>query len=105
MNDTMFTILMLYILIYAVTHSTADFCRRRYDQYRRVIELEKATQHITPPPDLQQSKWGRVQWYYRQYGTIACGIIYLICRLRCNNYFIALSKVMLTVEGLPFHQC
>ena len=49
-------------------NSTADFSRRRYEQYKRVIELEQATQHISPPSDLEHNKWGRIKWYYKQYG-------------------------------------
>ena len=48
--------------------STADFSRRRYEQHKRVIELQKATTHMSLPPELENSRWGRVQWYYRQYG-------------------------------------
>ena len=53
-------------------NSTADFTRRRYEQYKRVIELEQATQHISPPSDLEQNKWGRIKWYYKQYGMFLC---------------------------------
>ena len=51
-----------------ITTSTADIGRRRFDQLRRVLELKKATRHISPTNEIEDNQWGRVRWYYQQYG-------------------------------------
>lgn len=53
--------------------STADIARRRFDQHRRVLELRKATSHITPTEDIEDHQWGHVKWYYQQYGDVDGG--------------------------------
>ena len=49
-------------------HSTADIGRRRFDQHQRVLELKKATGHISPTNKIEDNQWGMVKWYYQQYG-------------------------------------
>ncbi|KAL3803811.1 hypothetical protein HJC23_003973, partial [Cyclotella cryptica] len=60
-------------LMHGLRYHTAEFSRRRFEQHRRVIELQEATKHIFPPPELEDNKWGRVQWYYKQYGDVDGG--------------------------------
>lgn len=54
--------------------STAEIARRRFDQHRRVLELRKATRHITPSGEVEDNgQWSRVRWYYEEYGDVDGG--------------------------------
>ncbi|KAL9184484.1 hypothetical protein ACHAXT_002570 [Thalassiosira profunda] len=68
-------ILFLWLcLVHGLRYHTADIARRRLDQHRRVLELSKSTRHIAPSPSgFDDSRWGRVKWYYSQYGDVDGG--------------------------------
>lgn len=88
--------------------STADFSRRRFDQHRRVIELQKATKHLSPPSEIADNRWSRVSWYYSQYGDVDGGggvAISSALRLKhdlSSDSFVEFifPKVMLLIVGI-----
>mmetsp|Transcript_18045 Transcript_18045/g.43378 ORF Transcript_18045/g.43378 Transcript_18045/m.43378 type:complete len:1693 (+) Transcript_18045:233-5311(+) len=62
-------ILFLWLcLVHGLRYHTADIGRRRFDQHQRVLELKKATGHISPTNKIEDNQWGMVKWYYQQYG-------------------------------------
>ena len=61
------------MLYHSFIHSTAGIHQRRLDQHRRVLELRKATKHIAPSEEVDNSQWGGVRWYYQQYGDLDGG--------------------------------
>ncbi len=87
--------------------STADIARRRFDQYRRVLELLKATRHISPIDDIDGDEWGQVKRYYQQYGDVDGGGTSFSMALRMNHDFhsdsiidFILPKISLLVLGI-----
>ena len=66
-------ILFLWLcLVHGLRYHTADIARRRLAFHSRVLELRKATSHISPN-DVGDTQWGRVNWYYQQYGDVDGG--------------------------------
>jgi len=87
--------------------STADIARRRFDQHHRVLELLKATRHISPIDDIDDDEWGQVKRYYQQYGDVDGGGTSYSMALRMNHDFhsdsiidFILPKISLLVLGI-----
>ena len=87
--------------------STAKISRRRFDQHRRVLELLKATRHISPADDVVDDEWGQVKRYYQQYGDVDGGGTSFSMALRMKHDFYSdsilefiLPKLSLLILGL-----
>ena len=65
-------ILFLWLcLAHGLRYHTREIARRRFDQHRRVLELRKATRHMSPTNEIEDSgQWSRVRWYSEQYGDV-----------------------------------
>lgn len=67
-------ILFLWLcLVHGLRYHTADISRRRLSFHRRILELRKATTHISTSHDIENNQWGGVHRYYQQYGDIEGG--------------------------------
>ncbi|KAL7550685.1 hypothetical protein ACHAWF_013902 [Thalassiosira exigua] len=66
-------------LVHGLRYHTAEISRRRLDQHRRVLELRKATSHMSPVTGIDDNGWDRVRWYYNQYGDVDGGYSQALC--------------------------
>mmetsp|Transcript_31905 Transcript_31905/g.61032 ORF Transcript_31905/g.61032 Transcript_31905/m.61032 type:complete len:1706 (-) Transcript_31905:400-5517(-) len=70
-------ILFLWLcIVHGLRYHTADIARRRLSQRRRVLELRTCIddamdhRHTSLTHDIEDNQWGRVRWYYQQYGDV-----------------------------------
>jgi len=68
-------ILFLWLcLVHGLRYHTAEISRRRLAFHSRILELRNATSHMSPNnTEFEDTQWGRVRWYYQQYGDIEGG--------------------------------